>query len=224
MISKSWWLLIGSLCRNFAHTDTDRHLTDKIHCGCKCTTSWGRNNVTSVSIPTLLTSSHFMVTPLLTLIEMHSAQPPKHPRRDEREEWEMDGPLKGRGPLVAGGCTLPWQWSCYCIIQHYTIMHTDMTPHIATLALIMKPSISDRPKIPGLRWGWWAGCWVVVLSLLSHYPWSLVLVWHQPLLPGTRGASLAQINNIFIAESFWRDPKKIKYLHPCSVTHRGAIV
>ena len=42
-----------------------------------------------------------MVTPLLTLIEMHSAQPPKHPRRDEREEWEMDGPLKGRGS--AGG-------------------------------------------------------------------------------------------------------------------------
>ena len=43
-----------------------------------------------------------MVTPLLTLIEMHSAQPPEQPRRDEREEWEMDGPLKGRGLLVAG--------------------------------------------------------------------------------------------------------------------------
>ena len=43
-----------------------------------------------------------MVTPLLTLIEMHSAQPPEQPRNDEREEWEMDGPLKGRGLLVAG--------------------------------------------------------------------------------------------------------------------------
>ena len=42
-----------------------------------------------------------MVTPLLTLIEMHSAQPPEQPRNDEREEWEMDGPLKGRGS--AGG-------------------------------------------------------------------------------------------------------------------------
>ena len=163
-----------------------------------------------------------MVTPLLTLIEMHSAR-----AAAEARERRMGNGWSTQRPGVCwwlGGCTLPWQWSCYCIIQHYTIMHTDMTPHIATLALIMKPSISDRPKIPGLRWGWWAGCWVVVFSLLSHYPWSLVLVWHQPLLPGTRGASLAQINNIFIAESFWRDPKKIKYLHPCSVTHRGAIV
>ena len=155
----------------------------------------------------------------------------KRIRRGRKEDMERIRMGNGWSTQRSGVCW--WLHSAVTIVMlvHNTtlynnaIMHTDMTPHIAPLALIMsKSSISLGDNNEMLSWRWWDGCWVVLLSLLSHYPWSLVLVWHQPLLPSTRGASLAQINNIFIAESFWRDPKKIRYLHPCSVTHRGAIV
>ena len=156
------------------------------------------------------------MTPLLTLIEMHS----------ENEERIRIG--NGWSTQRSGVCW--WLHSAVTIVMslHNTTLYNNAHGHASTSCPVRFDHV-DTKHLPGRHqwnemWRWWAGCWVVLLSLLSHYPWSLVLVWHQPLLPSTRGASLAQINNIFIAESFWRDPKKIKYLHPCSVTHRGAIV